>query len=102
MPKEYGFPVYGTQGGGLAQRSGNDYYFVEAPGHSGLNNGDKVPSEWGIVPANAAARQDDDDQRLFNAGVDELFGVLLDLRASGKVSNAEAEAFFPDEVKNRN
>ena len=55
----YNFPVYGTQGGGLARKSGNLYIFVEAPKEvPSLQVGDAVPDDWDIVPANAAARDD--------------------------------------------
>lgn len=54
---KYPFPVYGTQGGGLAKRVGEILVFVEAPPPGmGLNVGDKVPSEWDYQPANEAAR----------------------------------------------
>lgn len=54
---KYPFPVYGTQGGGLAKRVGEILVFVEAPPPvMGLNVGDKVPDEWDYIPANQAAR----------------------------------------------
>lgn len=54
---EYKFPVYGTQGGGLVREIDDSFYFVEAPDCPGLTVGDKMPEEWGLVPANAAARR---------------------------------------------
>ena len=62
-PNEYPFPVYGTQGGGLARWTEGDnprhasLVFVEAPpGFEGeLEVGDLVPEEWGYVGANKLA-----------------------------------------------
>jgi hypothetical protein len=56
--KEYPFPVFGTQGGGLARqigRTGQTFIFVEAPDCPGLDVGDTVPQEWGLAPANQPA-----------------------------------------------
>lgn len=55
--KNYDFPVWHTQGGGLARHAGGDVYtFVEAPDSStGLRVSDTVPKEWGLVPANKKA-----------------------------------------------
>ncbi len=56
MEREYNFPVFGTQGGGLVQEvAPNTYVFVEAPDCPGLQVGDFMPSEWGIVAANQQA-----------------------------------------------
>ena len=54
---DYNYPVFGTQGGGLARQSGNRFIFVEAPNCPGLDIGDLVPEQWGIVPANLAAQE---------------------------------------------
>jgi hypothetical protein len=75
MAQEYDFPVYGTQGGGLVRRSGDHYVFVEKPNCPGLEVGDKMPDEWGLAPANQAAREemsetDDDDHFLVGGDVD--------------------------------
>jgi len=40
--------VYGTQGGGLAQRDGNSYTFVEVPEWGDFQVGDEVPREWDL------------------------------------------------------
>ncbi len=65
---KHDYPVYGTQGGGLARQSGNGFIFVEdpAPG-TGLKAGDEVPAEWSVAPANTAAhaveaRRDEPDE----------------------------------------
>lgn len=42
--------VYGTQGGGLAQKTGDGkLLFVEPPGWGNYKVGDEVPVEWGIT-----------------------------------------------------
>jgi len=56
--KKYDFPVYGTQGGGLARSSGDQYVFVEVPNWGNFKVGDRVPEEWGIAAANEAARNE--------------------------------------------
>jgi hypothetical protein len=58
MNQEFNFPVYGTQGGGLARKSDGNYYFVTDPDCPGLQVGDKVPDEWDIVAANSLAREE--------------------------------------------
>lgn len=56
--EDYLFAVWATQGGGLAKHDvGIHYVFVEAPGHSGLQVGDRVPEDWDIQPANDLARE---------------------------------------------
>jgi hypothetical protein len=67
FPKEkYSFPVYATQGGGLARYVGDTCIFVEAPPDCmGLSVGDPVPREWSTCAANEAAR---------NEMLDEEFG----------------------------
>ena len=53
------FPVWGTQGGGLVREAGTSgvYHFVQAPEPDmNLGVGDTMPREWGIAPANTAAR----------------------------------------------
>jgi hypothetical protein len=58
-PKTYDFPVYATQGGGLARRSGDTYIFEESPPpEMGLGVGDVVPREWDLIPANSAAEEE--------------------------------------------
>ncbi len=58
--REYKYPVWGTQGGGLVREAGGTYIFVEKPNCPGLDVGDEMPEEWGIIPANGLARQDFD------------------------------------------
>jgi hypothetical protein len=56
--KTYNFPVYGTQGGGLVREiAPNLYRFVEKPNCPGLDVGDTMPKEWGIVPVNQRAQK---------------------------------------------
>lgn len=51
---KYPFPVYGTQGGGLAKAVGSDsMVWVEPPKEfPEVGVGDFVPREWGVTPAN--------------------------------------------------
>ena len=56
--KAYDFPVYYTQGGGLAREVAPGIcVFVEEPVGSGLKVGDTMPKEWGIIPANELAKE---------------------------------------------
>ena len=60
--RDYNYPVYGTQGGGLAREVNGTFIFVEKPTCPGLDVGDEVPHEWGIISANRLAiRQDEKD-----------------------------------------
>jgi hypothetical protein len=53
------YPVYGTQGGGLARNVNGVFIFIEKPpGQPALDVGDDVPSEWDMVPANQKARNE--------------------------------------------
>ena len=46
----FNFPVYGTQGGGLARKVKGVYIFVESPKDlPSLCVGDMVPDSWGIL-----------------------------------------------------
>ncbi len=49
-------PLWGTQGGGLAEERNGQFFFVEEPNCPGLVVGDLVPDDWDIVPANTLAR----------------------------------------------
>jgi hypothetical protein len=66
MADEYNFPVFATQGGGLVQEVAPDVYtFVEAPNCPGLNVGDSMPKEWGIIAVNTLAqRQVEEDSMI--------------------------------------
>lgn len=61
-PEEYNFPVYGTQGGGLARRDGDKFIFLTKPNCPGLDVGDEVPKEWDLAAANSKARNEVLDQ----------------------------------------
>lgn len=58
MEREFRYPVYGTQGGGLVREVSGKFIFVEKPDCPGLDVGDEMPEEWGIVPANHHARRE--------------------------------------------
>ncbi len=58
MSREYKYPVWGTQGGGLVREVNGTYIFVEKPDCPELDVGDEMPEEWGIVPANHFARRE--------------------------------------------
>lgn len=69
MEREYNFPVFGTQGGGLVREikinGGYKYIFVEAPPQGmGLGIGDFMPEEWDIIPANRQAREALDEENI--------------------------------------
>lgn len=55
---DYRFPVYATQGGGLARFVGDTLIFVTEPDCPGLGVGDEVPEEWSFVAVNELARQE--------------------------------------------
>ena len=60
MDKKYA--VWGTQGGGLVREvNPGQFIFVEKPDCPGLDVGDLMPDQWGIIPANDKARQEMDD-----------------------------------------
>ncbi len=56
MERQYAYPVYGTQGGGLIREVKGKLIFVEKPNCPGLDVGDEMPEMWSIVPANNHAR----------------------------------------------
>ena len=58
MERDYSYPVWYTQGGGLAREVNGTLIFVEKPGCPGLGVGDEVPAEWDTVPANELAREE--------------------------------------------
>jgi len=55
--RTYNFPVYGTQGGGLARDVNGIFVFVTKPECPGLDVGDEVPEHWDFIPANDLARK---------------------------------------------
>ena len=59
--REYDYPVWATQGGGLARSVGDTYIFIEKPDCPGLDVGDNVPKEWGVMPVNALAKKEMDE-----------------------------------------
>lgn len=59
-PNNINKPIFFTQGGGLVEEVvvGEVYRFVEAPPSCPMFQiGDTMPAEWGIMPANVAARR---------------------------------------------
>jgi len=61
--EDYPYAVYGTQGGGLVRRVGDQCIFVTKPKCSGFDVGDTMPEEWDIQPANALARAEMEEMR---------------------------------------
>ena len=59
MIREYKYPVYATQGGGLVRLVGETYIFVLKPDIPGYDVGDTMPDHWGIGPANKLAILED-------------------------------------------
>ncbi len=101
--REYSYPVYGTQGGGLVRWINGTYIFVEKPDCPGLDIGDEMPEEWAddVAPANEHARQAMDDAEEFNRGLDELFDLAFAKAERGEMTYVQIERFFPPEVRNR-
>lgn len=98
---EYGFPIWGTQGGGLVREVNGVYVFVIAPPNCpGLGVGDTMPDEWGITPANEAAHDEvrwtDEDRRVFEEDSDLFFGKLFEMESQGEISLADIRGFFPN------
>jgi hypothetical protein len=58
MERNRNYPVYGTQGGGLVREINGTLIFVAKPDCPGLDVGDTMPEQWGIVPANQLARDE--------------------------------------------
>lgn len=56
VQSDYTYPVWGTQGGGLVREVNGQHVFVTKPDCVAYNVGDTMPPEWGLIPANAAAR----------------------------------------------
>ena len=55
-------PLYATQGGGFATSFNGGYvWHSEIPDGIFAQVGDRIPEEWGVAAANAAAHQDQDD-----------------------------------------
>ena len=101
--EQYNFPVYGTQGGGLARDVNGILVFVEKPdGCPELGVGDEVPCEWDIQPANRLAREEafDQDDEL-NRGFDDFFDTAFEMVHRGELSMGELEQFFPLKVRNQ-
>ena len=60
--RQYNYPVWGTQGGGLVREVNGRYIFVEKPAlGTGLDIGDDLPDQWDLIPANEKARIKDSD-----------------------------------------
>lgn len=99
--REYNFAVWGTQGGGLVRWVNGAYIFVEKPDCLGLDVGNEMPEEWGVIPANEHARQAMDDADEFNRGLEEFFDMAFDKVDRGEMALEDVERFFPPEVRNR-
>ena len=85
---QYNFPVWGTQGGGLVREIGRDrYIFVEKPDCPGLDVGDYMPEEWGIIPANQSAK-DSIDQEVVDELCDDESRYLEGVASDRAVHNA--------------
>jgi len=89
--KHYNFPVYGTQGGGLARNVEGKFIFVEKPDCPGLSVGDEVPEQWDIIPANQLAK----DSEEFARSTDEFFDTAFDEVKDGNIPISALGRFFP-------
>ena len=81
MAKEYDFPVWGTQGGGLVLEEYDGFYFIEAPDCPGLGVGDAMPEEWDIIPSNKLARDVESEAEDASLGPDLSFMHGEEIRA---------------------
>jgi len=109
MERTYNYLVWGRQGGGLVWQVNGTYIFVEKPDCPGLDVGDEMPEEWGVIPANTHARDEMDkaewgpeDQAMFDADLKILFDMLFEKVAAGEISYDQVGRFFPKEVRERN
>lgn len=102
MSKQYNFPVYGTQGGGLVREVNGAFIFIEKPDCPGLDVGDVMPQEWGIVAANDLALRESDRDHGMEAGFDEFFELAFKMKECGEISLETIGGFFPEVVKARN
>lgn len=60
--REFNYPVFGTQGGGLVREVNGKFIFIEKPNCPGLDVGDEMPAEWDYQPANELARSQLQDE----------------------------------------
>ncbi len=102
MERFFNYPVYGTQGGGLVRDVNGTCIFVEKPDCPGLDVGDEMPKEWGIVPANDLARDEMErdewgfkDQAMFDADIEMMFDMLFEKAKIGEISYDQIGRFFP-------
>ncbi len=72
--EDYRYPVYATQGGGLARCVNGTWIFVTDPKCPGLGVGDDVPAEWDVAPANQLAIEEGRDD-LKGLGGQDLRGL---------------------------
>ncbi len=93
--REYSYPVYGTQGGGLVRWDNDTFIFVEKPGCPGLGVGDEMPKGWGVTPANEHARQAMNAAEEYNRGLEEFFDRAIAKAESGVMPYKQIERFFP-------
>lgn len=98
MSRNFNFPVWGTQGGGLVREVNGTYIFVTKPDCPGLDVGDEMPAEWGIAPANDLALQDHSEM---DAGLAEFYSALTAAVVSDKITHEEARFFSPDSIRSR-
>lgn len=98
MAQDYNFPVYGTQGGGLAREVNGKFIFVEAPpgNFTNLTVGSEVPEEWSMVPANESARRslDHEDLNDSEASLAFVFEEVL----NGKMTVDDALRYVPQHM----
>ncbi len=100
--RNYDCPVYGTQGGGLVRYVDGRYVFVEKPDCEGLDVGDEMPQEWGVVPANEAARCEEENARDLERAFDEFFDLAFKKVDAGELSLEQVGRFFPQDIRDRN
>ena len=96
LKREYSYPVYGTQGGGLVRWDNDNltYIFLEKPDCPGFGVGDEMPKGWGVTPANEHARQAMNAAEEFNCGLDEFFDLAFTKAEGGVMTYEQIGQFF--------
>ncbi len=93
--REYSYPVYGTQGGGLVRWDNDTFIFVEKPDCPEFGVGDEMPKGWGVTPANEHARQAMNAAEEYNRGLDEFFDRAFADAERGGMTYEQIGQFFP-------
>jgi hypothetical protein len=64
MARQFSYPVFAAQGGGLVREVNGTFIFIEKPDCPGLDVGDEMPTDWDYQPVNAAAKAQLQDEEV--------------------------------------